>query len=363
MATNFIYPDIEDKEYVLTSSVSSIQATTDKDHLDVSLMCESGLDDEPEVFFSTSLYAFNDVVELADVGSLIEEYFRKRNKVADRVSVIFDNVSMDVHFLYCENTMPDSFDHNSCFFTTSHVQCVHQDSIISLSAVNRGEAVQFKIIAAGNRKTNGDISIVSFPMQQLFNREDTVYFAVPDIIRHALNMTDQKVEDDLADILYFAIEYGSIRKTCYLEHADAYLTFSFRNIFNVEEFIDVVGTMTAKTEVSRDIAVCNGLSKQYNRAVERTFRVMTAPLDNSHVAALEQFIASHRVALYHEGQKYDVVITDHTCEPSNDDESLNTISFTWQFAGQRPHIFDHFVNGIMPTRRKIFDDSFSLEYE
>lgn len=363
MATQFINPYLDGAQYVPTSSVSSIRASTQKECIDVSLVCENGADGEIEVFFSTLLYSFGDIVELSDVGSLVEEYFRKRNKVADIISIVFDSISIDVHFLYCEYALPDSFDPQKSFFIASHVQRVHQDSIIAISAANHGSDMPFVIKAVGHSISDNNLAVAEKSVKRGFNREQTTYFSVNEIIRWALNKTDDEAGENLRDVLYFSIEYFGIQKMCYIVPAEAYLTFSFRNIFNVEEFIDVVGVVTAKTDVSREIAVCNGSSKQYDRSVNRTYQVESEPLTLDEVAIFEQFIASHHVCMCLEGNNFDILIDEHTCEPSSADDALTTIKFTWRFADQRPRIFDSIVNGIMPTRRKIFDETFSPEYE
>lgn len=329
----------------------------------MSLVCENGVEGEIETFFSTSLYSFDNIVELSDVGSLVEEYFRARNKVADIISIVFDSISIDVHFLYCEYALPDAFDPQKSFFIASHVQRVHQDSTIAISAVNHGSAIPFVIKAVGHRISDNNLAVAEKSVQRALNREDTAYFSVYEIVRWALNKTDDEAGEDLRDVLYFSIEYYGIQKMCYIVPAAAYLTFSFRNIFNVEEYLDVVGVVTAKTDVSREIAVCNGSSKQYDRYVNRTYQVETEPLTPDEVAIFEQFIASHHVCMYLEGNDFDIIIDEHTCEPSSADDALTTIKFTWRFAEQRPRIFDSIVNGIMPTRRKIFDETFSPEYE
>lgn len=363
MATQFINSYLDGAQYVPTYSVSSIRASTEKERIDVSLVCENGADGEIETLFSTSLYSFGNVVELSDVGSLVEEYFRKRNKVADIISIVFDSISIDVHFLYCEYALPDTFDPQNSFFIASHVQRVHQDSTIAISAVNHGSATPFVIKAVGHRISDNNLAVTEKSVQRGLNREDTAYFSVYEIIRWALNKTDDDAGENLRDVLYFSIEYFGIQKMCYIVPAAAYLTFSFRNIFNAKEFLDVVGVVTAKTDVSREIAVCNGSPKQYDRYVNRTYQVETEPLPPDEVAIFEQFIASHHVCLYLEGNDFDIIIDDHTCEPSSADDALTTIKFTWRFAEQRPRIFDSIVNGIMPTRRKIFDETFSPEYE
>lgn len=363
MATVFKYPLLENRSYIPTSSVSSLQASTDKDCVDVTLSCENGLNGDIEEFFSARLYAFNNTVELTDFGSLIEEYFRKQDKVADTVTVKFDNASIDAHFLYCEWIQPTSFDPFSCLFVASHVQRVHQDSIISMAAVDRGAATPFVIKAAGHRASDDALVVVSKSEFRSFNQAATIYFHVYDILRWALNMTDAEVGEDLRDVLYFSIEYGGIQKMCYIVPAPAYLTLSFRNIFNVQEFLDVVGILTSKTEVDRDTAVCSGISRHYNRSVSRSYSLQSEPLTQDELASFEQLIASHHVSLRIDDDDFDILITDHTCEPSSDNESLTSVKFSWQFSDRRPRMFDTAFNGILPQRRRVFDDTFSLAYE
>lgn len=348
---------------MLTSRMTNVRATTDKNKIEVSLLCESGAGGDIETFYSTTLYAFDNVVELSDVGTLIEEYFRLRHKVAAMITICFDNVSMDVHFLYCEYAMPEGFDVSNTFFLASMAQRVHQDSTITIAAYNHGLANDFIIKAVGQHTYDDDLGVVTRRVQRSLNNESSTYFSVAEIIKWALNMSDEEAGDELRDVKYFSIEYAGVQKMFFIVPAPAYLTFSFRNIFNVEEFIDVVGEITTKTEVSRDTAVCNGRSKQYDRNVSRTYDVQTEPLTSEEIAVFEQFLASHEVLMYLEGTDWDVIITDHTCEPSSADDKLTTVKFTWGFADKRPRLFDSAFNGIMPTRRSIFSDQFSPEYE
>lgn len=341
--------------------MSSITARTDKVRIDVSLSCENGLDGEIETFYSTSLYPFNEVAELSDVGSLVEEYFRLRDKVADTVTITFDNVSIDVHFLYCEYVLPADFAADKTLFLSSMAQRVHQDSTIAIAAVNHGTTYPFVIKAVGHAEPDNRIVAVEKSVQQAFN--GVAYFNVADILLWALNKTEIEVGTDLRDVMFFSIEYAGIQKMCYIVPAPAYLTFSFRNAFNVKEFVDVVGEMTTKTEASRDVAVCNGASRQYDRSVARTYQVQTEALTPDEVKIFEQFVASHHVALRLGTIDYKVIITDHTCEPSSADDSLSTIKFTWRFDDNRPHVFSSLMDGVMPSRRQIFNDTFSPEYE
>lgn len=363
MATQFLQSYFDGMQYVLTSDISSLRASTDKKRIDVSMTCDNGLDGCIETFYASSLYAFDNVVELPDAGSLIEEYFRLRNKVIDTVTIVFDDISVDVNCLYCEYAMPEGFNPENSFFIAAAAQRVHQDSTVAIAAVSRGDSVPFAIKAVGHSLSDGGLCAVEKSVVQPFNQECTTYFRVADVIQLALDNSDNSTAEPLRDVLYFSIDYAGIQKMCFIVPAPAYLTFSFRNAFNVEESLDVVGVMTTKTEVSRDVVVCGGHSIQYDRAIARTYQVQTEPLPQEEVCIFEQFLASHRVSLRLDDYECDIIIADHTCEPSSDDESLATVKFTWRFAGQRPRIFASLMDGTMPSRRKIFDDTFSPEYE
>lgn len=363
MATKIITPDPVGDRFVLTSILQSIKATTDKDCVDVSMTCEAGLNGAPETFYSATLDAFDRVVEIFDAAVLIEDYFRMRQKVADIVTVTFDDVAVDIPVVYCEYAMSDSFDPENTFFIASAAQRVHCDSIVAIAGYNHGYDTPFIIRAVGHREADGRMAVVEKSEFRDLDQENTTYFHVADIIKWALNQSELEAGEDLRDVMYFSIGYAGAQKMCYLVPDPAYLTFSFRNIFNVREYIDVVGEITTKTDVSCEMAECNRVNKQYDRKVSRTYQVQTAPLTADEIPVLEQFIASHAVCLFLDGTEYEVIITDHTCEPSTDDEALTTISFTWRFAARRPRIFDSGINGIMAAGRNIFDNTYSSEYE
>lgn len=352
-----------DSEYNLTSSVYAIKARTDKDKVAVRLDCENGVNGDIETFYSTTLYAFNGIVELVDVGSLIEEYFRLRHRVADMISISIDDTSVDGVFLYCEYAVDPDFDPGTRLFLATNSQRVHQDSTVTFASSDHGSAFPFTIKAVGHREIDGILAAVSFNLPVKLSNNSAL-FDVSDIIRYAMNAGGIEMGDDaLIDVLYFSIEYGNLQKLCYIVPAKAYLTFAFSNNFNVTEYIDIVGTITTKTETSRETAVCSGVATQYDRNVTRTFQVETEPIPTEEVPLFEQFLSSHSVELTTHAYDFSVIITEFTSEPSNDDGSLTTFKFSWRFVNNRPVLFESLVNGIMPNRHRIFDDKFSPEYD
>lgn len=359
MATE-ILTNIAAFDFIPTSRMTNVRASTSKSKVAVSLSCyvTSG----QVVFFSTWLYASDGIVTLSDVGSLVEDFFRRRRLVIDEVEVRIDNATVSGRFLYCEYGLPESFDPENSFLIASSVRSVHQDSLVSVAAMSRGESVPYVIKAVGHR-SDGSLAVVSKTVPRQTVNQLATEFSVVSIIEWALNMTDEETGDDIVDVIQFTIGYGDLKEVCYLRRDAAYLTFSFFNIFNVREFVDVSGVMVTKSVAESEMAVANGRAYQYDRSLSRSFEVTTGPLSHDDFAVFEQFLSSPEVSVFVDGEEHDVLITDSKCERSSDDLEQSVVTFTWRFAENRPRLFNHEFNGILPTRRKIFTQEFTPEYE
>lgn len=359
MATAFIQSPIFSGSYVLTSEARSIAATTDESKLTVSLMCSG------DTFFTVDLFAYDGKVELFDPGSLIEDYFKAHRMICESVTVQFGTASANILFLYCENVMPQSFVPSAILLLSSQARRVHMDSQFTVAALPVGSTTPFIFKAVGHN-ASGDIATVQF--QEFRDIIDTTYttFQVKHIVGKATGHNDEgepRIPNPLKDVMYFSVEHGSRQLMCYITPAHAYLTFRFRNIFNVPELVDVEGSMVTKSETSSQTAKCSGDIVQYDRRTDRTYQVTTGPLPADEVESLVQLVSSQSVQLYADGNYYDIVIDDHTCEDSTEDESLPAIKFTWRFKGRRPVKFNSALFGIQPTHRDIFSDEYSPEYE
>ena len=359
MATIILNISADPDQIFLTSQLSVIRAHTDKPKIDVSLSC-TGSNGSTVTLYSSSLYAFDGMVELTDAASIIEEYFRQHHRVIDTVTVTFDTASVTFQALYCEYSLPDTFDAGSSLLLATKSQRVHQDSTITIAHCHPAPEATVTIKAVGHTLADDTIAAITTTRSPLF-AGNIAYFSVADIIQWAIS--DDGSHTPLRSVMYFALEYAGTQKMFYIVPAAAYHTFSFRNIFNVPEYIDIVGDIVTKTDVSRDSAVCSGRLVQYDRAVTRSYEITTEAIPREELPLFEQLLASHEIKIHLDGQSYDILITDQTCEPSTSDEQLANLKFTWRFAHTRPHIFSSAFDGIMPSRRRIFDDTFSPEYE
>lgn len=356
MATTFITYLPED-ECVLTSRLDSILARTDKTKVDVSVIRDP--DGEFDEFFSTTLFAFDGIVELSALGKLIEERFRAKGRITDMISVVIDGISLDFIALYCNHMLNSDFDYEKCFWTTSASSLVHRASIVSLSHHNTGSTTYY--IRVIGREPDGRLAVVG----RNFNRVGSslgVTFSVDEILRFALNQTDYETNDAIAEVAYFTIEYGSMRKVFYVVDDPFFLTFRFRNLFNAPEYIDVVGKVNRKTVVDRDVAVCGGRSLQYNQVINRTYEVETGPLTPDQALSMEQLISSYDVNLITSTDDYDIIITDHSCEVDNNDSSLVTMKFTFRLVTDRPTLLDSDLKALMPSASRVFSQEFTSEF-
>lgn len=357
MATNFLtslssdYPE-------LTCNINSIRAQTDKVKVTATLVRDP--EGEIDEFFSTTLYAYNGTVELVDVGKLIEERFREKNVIGtSMMACIIDDVQLDFNVQYCEVLMNTDFDLQEGFYTCAPVQIVHRDSVVNLGHWNNGHRkYRVQVVGIG---PDGEVATI----EREFTRSiysKTVSFSVYEILRWALNQTEYETDDAIAKVSYFSISHENAQKIFYLVDDPFFLTFYFRNIFNIHEYLDVVGTVKQKTKVDREIAICSGSARQYDQKTERTYEVTTGPLTIDEARAIEQLIMAHDVDLVCNDDFYKILITDHTIEQDNDDSTLTSIKFTFRFASERVKFTSDEVQALSPSRSSIFSQEFTAEF-
>lgn len=334
-----------------------MKARTDKTKVLVEIVRDPA--GEIDKFFTTMLYPHDGVVELSDIGSLIEEHFREKARQYDMIEIRIDDASAEFVAAYCEYAVDPEFDYTKCFLCASTESIIHRNSAIYLTHWTSG-AVEYRVKVVGIDSAGNTASAErTFTRKPSFNH---VSFSVDEIINFALNQTAEDPGGYLVKVAYFAISYGTMQKLFYLVDHPFFLTFGFRNMFNAYELLDVVGVITRKTKYDRDIAVCSGIAKQYNQTVERTYEMQTGPLTNEQVREMEQLIGSREITLYASGIGYNVIITDHSIEVSNEDESLNSIKFTFRFAGERPVLVADDFSSLMPSRTNIFSHEFTAEF-
>lgn len=356
MATTIINPPSPDYP-VLTSALYSMKARTDKTKVLVEIVRDP--DGDIDLFFSTTLYSHNCMVELSDIGTLIEERFRTKRRLWDMMEIRVDGTSVKFTALYCEYVLDTDFDFTQCFLCAAGESIVHRNSAISLAHWSNGTN-EYRVQVVGLDSDGNTASV-----ERLFKRNsdsDHVSFSVNEIIRFALNQTADETGSNLKKVSYFAISCGAMQKIFYVVDHPFFLTFGFRNMFNAYEYLDVVGVVTRKTDVGRETAVCSGVAMQYNQTFERTYVMQTGSLTDEQIREMEQLIGSRDIQLCASGSDYDIIITDHSIEVDNDNESLSSIKFTFRFVSERPLLIADDMGALMPSRSHIFSQQFTAEF-
>lgn len=334
--TEISYP--ADGSLNLTSMLDSVKVRTDAPSLDVKVYRCLEDDIDTAAFFSTKIYAFNGIVELTGLGRLIEEELRRAGLSYDYFEVTFGVNGFPIfRALHCERLPLAGFDPRCSFLTCSDRSAVHEDTYIRLAWIDDSATATSYVVQVVGIDSSG----APCTSGRKFDIPGSGFIAhqVKDLLDYALNRGDDG--DDRADMQearYIAITMGRRQRIFFLAKDSSYLAFSFRNMFNATEFVDVPGILTVKSKYDRESAICNGLARQYDRKAERTYEVQTPALASWQVQELEQLIASRSVSLKVASapEKWmPVLITDHTIETDNDDESLSTVKFSFRFASDR----------------------------
>lgn len=355
MAITFINPPAQNTP-VLTSELYALKATTDVPKVPVEIIRDPAGDSD--CFFETILYPSADgIVEFSDIGSLIEEHFRDKLIIWDTIEIRFDREPVSFTALYCDYMLDVDFDYTACFLSAAGSSFVHRNSAISLSHWNLG--LSDYLLRIVGHDDSGNIASVTRTVSRQKTSFD-VSFSVNEIIDLALAPADGG--DRLATVSYFSISYASIQKVFWLVDHPFFLTFGFRNMFNAFEYVDVVGILSRKTTVDSDTAICAGRTRQYNHTVARQYEIQTAPLTDEQVKEIEQLIASRNIILCAGDYDYKVIITDHTVEIDNDDESLSSIKFSFRFVDGRPRLISSEMGALMPSHSHIFTHEFTQEF-
>lgn len=137
----------------------------------------------------------------------------------------------------------------------------------------------------------------------------------------------------------FTVVAGARSLTCFVNRdLDNMRCFYFRNMFNALELAALHHATKRVSKAESSEAYCNGRKSVYDRRLIKSFEVETAPLTLELGDWIDQLLTSPDVktvvSLADDGATTlaDVVITDSTCEISDETEVSNTVKFTWQFA-------------------------------
>lgn len=362
MATQITYQSCFDDDFIPATRLREVEATTDSDKVTAVLYLRGANGDE-QVYYVV-LYAVDGKVTLYSLDELINDSLRARGLAMGEFNLRFADATQSFTAIYCEQEPPADWEEALYPLTPTSVRRVHADSTIAFSVAQYAAERPWIISVVGlSAETGRIVSCQRESYAQPANGSVWVEFKVWDILKWALYGSDGSSLPPFSRVSYISIEYWGEQQLYYLTPAAAYLTFRFRNAFNCVEYIDVVGVMSSKLDISRNEAVCGGIVTQYDRTVRREYTVETEAVPDNEAELMSQFLASHSVELVLPSGECRVIIADVSWEPSSDDAKLSSAKFTWSFADTRQRSFASDFKGIMPTRRSIFTSQFAPVYE
>lgn len=337
-------------EYVATSALRSVRASTTETDIEAYLS-KGGVK-----FFSAELYAYEGFVELYDPGDIIETYFRANDIVAADVTVGMGSASLTLHVVYCAHDMPPS--HTFAMLLSTSCRRVRPGSVFSFNAIPYTTPTTFTFRGAGV-DSKGNTVTSSYTSADTQTGKSQYEFEVNQVLS-ALRMASG---NKMTRVAAFTVSARGMKLTCYVADAPPALLFRFRNIYNVFEYLDVVGDIVTKDESTFSQALAAGNIVPYDRKTDRTYQVTTEPLPDVEFEAFRQLCESHEPQICVDGQYYGIVVTDHTIEDSTAADARNSYKFTWRFAARRPRDFRHAAFGLVASDSKIFSQEYSDEYD
>ena len=341
-----------------------IEADTNLDIVQLSVTDTSGSD--PVTIFTNTYYPFGGRLTVEGLASVIESHMRRcGSSVADITLSIGARSAppeavLAIPVLYCDYVLP--YPERLCgFLNTVAARRIHPGSMIALTVLLPDSGTSVHVCAVGSAPDGSNTSLSADIGDALaYDGGRTMIFKVDDIVDMLLALPETSASA-ISDICYFSVEYAGVSRTFYIVRDPQWMLFGFRNIFNAREFVDIVAHVNEKTEVSRTLAVASGHALQYNQSTARTHEVTTAALPLAEARAFDFLLNSRSVELYTAEASCPVLITEHTCEVDNDNESLASVKFTFRFTDGRPHILPPDIAPMLPSGG-IFSQQFTLPF-
>lgn len=337
--------------FVFSSKIGDIELSTDQEKIEIVV------EDGTTKMFKTSLYAFNGKVTIVNIGEVLENYMRANGKVFTAFTVYYNTTeghyigSFNLNTLYCSLVLdgePGVFGSYN-FLTTLTVKRVPAHTIDTLSFLH-GQENGSLLFHCVYEAESGEICNKTFTLKTITTDDigvssiqvsyDTIY----------LRLRLQGIKP--SKLLSYSVEFNNRYFTYYVVDSAPEMVFTFKNCFNVVETAFFNAITTTKTKVNRSMAISLGEHLFYDQSVDKTYEVQTASLTADEAYWVEQLFMSHSVWL---GTATDtstlpqVIITDSECEIADNDEELNKVKFTWQFAKTFPHLQKSFrsdANGV-----------------
>lgn len=324
---------------LLSADVPDMVLHSDAGVVNVVIRSQNGTQLLNETYYTT-----NNLLTITDLPSLFEQYMQTNELTVCEFTILAVDsfkgmVVTTLSVLYCERHT-FSFDAARDFLTPASVRHVPQVADYLLYFIPDGSNLNGTISALV--RVNGQVRSHVMSVRQ--NANGSLRYVS---ISHTDLMADCAKANGVSPWAVSLISYTvSVAGKTAVAIIDDKLTaadlFIYRNCFNVPECIWLGGVTTEKTEVKRSEAVINGVTRQYDRRVSKTYTLESWPITHMATEQVSQLVASHTVMRPMAGSlQARVIITDSTCEMADSDEDLNTVKLTWRYDKSRPVVAPH----------------------
>lgn len=345
-----ITPDPGPGKSVATSALEAVTVRSASRRVRLSITSEG------QEIYSGVLYTYAGAVTLDDFSSIIEEYFRASGLSLHDVTFSASDpdgrepeAALTLSVIYCEYSLPAGIDPGAGFWSLLQSQRVHPSSRISIpGAFHAGEelAVLMSGSDASGRTTHQTARI-------RVTRENLFDISIPALLEYF---------PDVARPSMAVIRWAEGYKALFFDRTPGFFTLRFRNMFNAREYVDIWGVTFTKTEAERSVATVGQRSVPYDTRTTRTYETTTGPLTRPEALALSQLAHSREVEFIDSAGAWPVIVTDSTCEVSDDDGESNKVKISWRFACVRPRLHGTSLSGLALDTGGIFTHEFTPQF-
>lgn len=286
------------------------------------------------VIFSTTLYAINNHCELVELAEIIEQNMVDSGVFLSEVKV-YDVDGSDptirtllttFQVVYCSYSMSNDVE-DFCrqnFLTTAHAKRLDSDTLEQLFFFDPDSGNETLKMQVGYMD-NGILRVATVNNASTLISTDCVEFDLDAVAELA----------DVDDIRTVTFTLGERLMFYYVNDTPADAVFCFDNCFNVPEWLPLNCVTTRKQTGDRSVAQVRRRAVIAHMEHEVEFEVNTAPLSTDEVSLVEQMCESPNVLLLPGDDE--IVISNRTCEFSDERGELPSVKFTWKHRDGRKH--------------------------
>lgn len=312
-------------------------------------------DGQQVLIYKTFLSAQNNQFTLYDVRSLVESFLSARDMTIAQftINVINLDETMDVSFYAIAGKFNDGYSAE----TLLHAKLLNSSDVV-VTSIDRPINVNFLF---------PKIRTCSITFTALFDDgAETVTNSIPIPITSPLyniksfTYTPREVarqlgrEYDNIKLLTVEIKTGEDVRTMTVfihELEEPVQSFLFQNDYRTWEFLHVEGTEVKSLNVERGVAKSGHKRISFVTSTDETYKFTTAPLLECQEYAIEHLALADRVQVNKNGYR-EAVINNVDFEKSNDKESTNNATVSWQMQEESPA-------SMTPQLVRIFNENYN----